>query len=532
MNKGFLLLCVVFLGVVGCNSKKQPTTPSNSKASCTATLKINIKDEPGTLDPRKARSLSDCNVIKMFMEGLTRIDCDGKVSFALAKSVEVSDDQLLYTFHLRETTWSNGETVSANDFVYAWKKTLSPKFPSDQAAQLYPIRNARSIKEGKLPLSFLGVKALDAHTLAVKLENPTPYFLELLATPVFFPVCAKVDRVNPNWAQNAESFVGCGPFKLKTWKHHNQMKAVKNSNYWDKASVKLGTIEMAMVDEKADCDMFESGELHWGGSPYSTIPLDAIPALKKQQMLKSKPALHTYWVRANVEQEPFNHPKLRKAFSSAINRQTIVQHILQGLQIPAKGIVPSSMGLQNNSSFIGYSLESAQSFFHEGKEDLNLSEFPSIHLLYASGGRNGLIAQTLQEQWHEAFGIRVELETAEPKVFFDRVRRQDFQLALGNWVADFNDPINFLEVFAQKDNGRNSTGWENADYASSIERSYEIADRNQRAELLAKCEKQLMEEMPVFPLYHNTFLYMQDDHLQDVVLTEMGGIDFKWASLK
>ena len=524
------LLCFALIGFVGCNKGTTPKTPK--KECCKATLKINITSEPGTLDPRKARGLSDINVVKMFFEGLTRIDSNGAPSCALAKTYDLSEDGRLYTFHLRNSSWSNGDPLTADDFVYAWKKTLSPNFPSDQAAQLFPIKNAKSIKEGKLPMSFLGVKTLDSKTLVVKLENPTPYFLDLVASPVFFPINAMVDRANPNWAQNSQTFVSNGPFSLSEWKHHDQMIAEKNPHYWDKTSVKMGKIEIAMVDENTGFSLFENKQLHWEGSPYGVLPTDALSTLKTFEKLQTKPFLGTYWIRTNTETAPFNHAGFRRAFALAIDRKAIIEHVTQGNQIPALSVVPGSMGLQKTALFSDHNSTLAKELFQKTKEELGLEELPEIRLSYANSDRNHRIAQAIQEQWSEAFGVRVALEAIETKVYFDRVSNQDYQLACGSWIADYNDPINFLEVFASKNNGTNNTGWENEEFATLLEETYTIQDKEQRNELLAKCEAKLVEEMPVMPIFNFTMLYVQDKNLQDVVLTETGNLDFKWASFK
>ncbi|MDX8430935.1 MAG: peptide ABC transporter substrate-binding protein [Candidatus Algichlamydia australiensis] len=476
--KKIALLLFGILAVTGCN--KDSSSAASKKRECKTALKINIGQEPGTLDPRRARSLGDINLIKMFFEGLTRADADGKASLAAAKSYELSEDGRLYTFQLRNTSWSNGEGLTADDFVYAWKKALSPNFPCDQAAQLYPIKNAKSIKEGKLPMSFLGVKALDSKTLAIKLENPTPYFLDLLAAPIYFPVNAKVDRVNPNWSQNSQSFICNGPFVLSEWRHHNQMIAEKNSRYWDEKAVQMAKIEMSMVDEKTGFSMFENRELHWEGSPHSTIPTDAITTLRESKNLRVKPFLGTYWIRTNTEVAPFNHPNFRKAFSLAINREAIIEHVTQGNQIVATGIVPDSMGLQETPLFTDHDIERARELFQQAKEELGLSELPEIRLSYSNSDRNHRIAQAIQEQWNEALGVRIALESVESKVYFDRVRKQDYQLACGSWIADYNDPINFLEVFASKENGTNNTGWSNEEFASQLEETYTLQNKEER----------------------------------------------------
>ena len=310
--------------------------------------------------------------------------------------------------------------------------------------------------------------------------------------------------------------------------------AEKNPLYWDQKAVALSKVKIVMVSEDTGFKMFDTEELSWDGFPLTTIPVDAIKALKESNRLHITPALATQWVRVNISHTPFESKKMRKAFAYAINRQAIVDHIAQGNQIPATGIVPTAMGLQDGPYFEDANLALATKLFQEACDELNVSasSFPEIKLLYASTERNALVAHALQSQWREAFGVMARLEPVEAKVFFDRVSRKDYTLSIGNWFADFNDPINFLEVFKTKDVGTNNTNWENPGYTELLNTSYQATTLEERREILQRSEELLMSELPVFPIFHFTMLYIQDDHLKDVVLTTMGNIDFKWAHLE
>lgn len=496
-------------------------------------LRVNIRDEPQTLDPRKARLLGNVALLRLLFDGLTRINKEGKVDLALAESVKTSPDLKQYTFRLRSAFWSNGVPVLASDFVYAWKKVLSPQFPSDMAFLLYGIKNAKAAKEGKVSVDAIGVRAPDVKTLVVELENPLPYFLELLGSPVFFPVCQKADEQNPNWAQNASSYVSNGPFRLTSWRHHDQLELKKNKSYWDASNVKLTSLKFPMVAEEAELMMFEKQELDWAGSPLSALSVNALKSLKENSPLKTQTALDTYFIRTNTEFTPFKHSAIRKAFALAINRKAIVEHVTQGYQEPATGLVPPSFGLQKEPYFTDGDVVEAERLFAEGLSALHLSkeQLPEICFLYRRTERNHLIAQALQQQWYDAFGIQVRLEGLEAKVFVNRVSKQDYHLAYGDWAADFADPINFLEVFKYKKGGSNNTLWENSQYAHLLDLSSQTSDVKQRNELLAESERILIEEMPIIPVLYSNMLYLSQPGLKDVVLSPMGFVDFKWASI-
>ena len=519
--RGHLVYLSVILSLLafGCQSPSSKIVKQSER-----TVKINIVDEPQTLDPRRARDLKCQTISRMLFEGLVRMDQNEKTELALAESVDISSDLKVYTFHLKDSVWSNGDLVTASDFVYAWKKMLSADFPSDTAFHLYPIKNAKAIKEGKIDADAFGAVAVDAKTLTIELDQPTPYFLDLLAIPAFFPVNKKVDENTPSWSQNAATYVCNGPFQLSDWKHQDHLLMTKNSNYWDAPSVKLTSIELQMVQEETELKMFEKGELDWAGSPLGTLPVDALKSLRSGSALKSKEMLGTYFIRVNTQKGALKHASVRKALALAINRQAIVEHVTQGNQIPATGLVPTCLNLQKEPYFLDGDLQAAKKLFSGNLAD--------ITLLYPSSERSHLIAQAVQQQWFAAFGIRIKLEAVEGKVYLDRMSKQNYDLAIGSWTADFSDPINFLEVFKYKNGGSNNTFWENSRFIDLLDQSAQIADTSLRREVLAKSEKILMEEMPIIPVFYYSMLYVNQPELKDVVLSSMGQIDFRWASFE
>lgn len=529
-------LLVIFTCTIplSCNQSSSKKKLSDEGTAKTSILRIGIADDPSTLDPRKARDTNSLTILKMLFEGLMRIGKNDFPELALAENVEISEDLKKYTFHLREAFWTNGDPVLASDFIYSWQKTLHPKFLADHCFQLYFLKNAKAIKEGKLPSQELGAKALDARTLEVELDNPTPYFLELLAFPVFFPVNEKIDHQTPHWADGVETYVSNGPFMLKDWRHSNQLFVEKNPTYWDAKNVKLARIEMVMLQETTAYNMYEKKALDWVGSPLSTLPLDALSDLKKKGLLYMKPILGTYFIRTNVERVPFDDVLLRKAFALAINRQALVDFVTQGNQVAALALVPPVLDLQHDPYFSDAALDEAKTLFEQALRERGLTRenFPKITLTYSSGERNHLIAQALQQQWFEAFGINIHLEAVEKKVYFDRISKQDFQLASSYWLADFNDPINFLEVFKYKDASTNNTHWEDPNFIRLLDESKKVSDSELRKKVLMQCEKILMDQMPIIPIFHYTMLYLKNEALKDEMFTSLGNLDFKWAYIE
>lgn len=524
-----IILLLFFVCLCGCES----ASPKKDDHRKNSTLRLNLVNDPQTLDPRKVRDTSGFMMMRMLFEGLTRMNQEEKSELALANKVSVSEDLKTYTFYLRHAQWTNGDPVTAQDFAYAWKKILDPLFLSDNAYQLYVIKNAKAVKEGKAPVEDLGVRVLDPLTFQVELENPVPYFLELTSFPIFFPVNQRVDHSNPHWAEKAATYVSNGPFAIKKWQYHNVIDLKKNKSYWDKDTVRISDIEMVMVKGDTDFKMFEKQDLDWVGSPISSLPLDALPKLKDLKCLKSKSILGTSFLRTNVKSSPLNHVLIRKALALSIDRQSIIEHVLQGNQLIATSFVPPCMGLRDQPYFADGDKKQAKTYFEQALQEMGISaeKFPEISLMYFSKEQNHLIAQTIQQQWLDSLGIHIKLDPTEAKVYFSRLSRQDYQIAMGSWLADFNDPINFLEVFKFKKGSTNNTHWENKEYSALLDESFLKVDPKERLASLEKCEQILLEEMPIIPIYHFTMLYMNDDKVKNVFLSSLGNVDFKWAYL-
>lgn len=473
------------------------------------TLRINIGVDPQTLDPRKARDLTSITLVHMLFEGLTRASLSGETELAIAEKIET--DGLQYRFTLRKSFWSNGDPLTSFDFAESWRNILDPEFPTDNAYQLYGIKNAKKAKLGELSLSEVGISTPDAQTLIVELEYPIPYFLELISMPPFFPT--HQDAFN-------------GPFKLVQWKHADLIETEKNPNYWQSSDVKLSKIELFMMGNDTEMQMCQEGKLHWAGSPLSTIHADAIQSLKAEGKLSVSPFLATCFFRVNTaktaqgKKNPLNSPSLRRALASALDRKAITEHILQGGHLPAYALTPPAMGLESHR------------YFEETSTKLSESLEEPICISYASSERNAAIAQAVQKQWEKHLGIKVELEAVEPKTYFQRISNKEYQLAIGSWTADFNDPINFLEVFKYNSATTNNTNWENREYIDLLERSAFCLDENERKEVLRKAETILMEEMPIIPIFHFALNHLHADGLEEVALSPLGKIDFRWAHFK
>ncbi len=524
-------LFILAVGLLLSSCGKSPTVQSHA-------LRINISEEPTTLDPRKARNLNDITACRMLFEGLTRISKTGSIELAIADTVEISEDRLEYVFHLKEASWSNGQPVTSYDFAESWKTILDPSFPTDIAYQLYVIENGKKVKSGERPMEALGIQTPDAQTLVVRLEQPTPYFLEICSMGSFLPVPEKIAAHNPNWSFVPATFVGNGPFILKSWTHNDQLRVEKSQTYWDAKSVNLKELELIMVTSDTEIRMFEDNKLDWAGSPLSTLPVDAVASLKKDNKLKVSPLSGTYFLRTNTSEllrdkkNPMSSANFRKALALSVDRDSIATHILQGGQTAARSLVPPDMGLFGE----GYFAKNAdpKPLLDLALQELSLTRetIEPVVITFIASDRNMSVAQAIQKQMETALGIPFQLEATESKVFFQKIKQKEFQLAVASWIADFNDPVNFLEVFKFKDGSTNNTSWENAKYIELLDQSAICGDQDERKQILRQAEEILMDQMPIIPIFHFAMNFLQRDGVEGIALSPIGQIDFRWTQME
>ena len=321
-----------------------------------------------------------------------------------------------------------------------------------------------------------------------------------------------------------------GPFKIEKWNHHNELTTVPNPHYWDKENVHLSRIQLIVLDNPTALQLYEKKGLDWTGSPLSTLSVDALSSLSKRGDLEIAPSAGVYLIRINTEKAPFNHIKMRQAFALALNRGNLVEYALEGNQVPAFGLIPYSI-LPGQPHFDDCNLSLARQLFEEAmkEQSLTLAHFPTVIITYASGERPHKIAQVAQQQWKEAFGVNVNLQSNEPKVHYDHLKNRSYQLGIGSWFADFHDPISFLEIFKHKENGTNNTQWEHPQYIALLNASAHAQNPDDRKSLLKQAEHLLINEMPVIPLFYATYNYVKNEAIQGITFSELGYLDFKHA---
>ncbi len=538
---GFLIASLILLSVTGCttntatSSKTGGTNSQQSEQpgkSGPMVLHYSIAGEPPTLDPGLATDATSMDMINACFEGLTSVDLNGQLTNAAAESFTNSPDFTHFTFTLRPgLKWSNGEPLTAHDFEYAIKRNLDPKTASGYAYQLFYIKGGEDFYSGTGKAEDVGVKATDDTTLEFTLRAPTPFFRELTSFTTLFPLNKKAVEASPTWAGEAKTIVGNGPFHLKTWEHKNKLLFVKNENYWDKASVSLDQIDVTVLeDSNTAMSMFENGELDWGGYPAFVLPTDAIQKVKDEGNLLIADNPGTKAVIFNTQQPPFTNKKIRQALSYSINRQSLIDNIMQTGVPAAYGWVPSSMGL-NPDGYFKEDVAKAKQLLQEGLNELGLKEFPKVTYYYDTGEVDRKLAQALQDEWKKTLGINIEIRTSEWKVFNEDIIHGNYQLGIWTWGADFNDPINFLEMYKDKDGGNNVIRFDNQAYRDLLNKSYYETDPAKRNKLMRDAEAILMEEMPLAPLNFRGNAYVKNDKVKDFIIFPLGGAYFKYAKI-
>ncbi|QAT39941.1 peptide ABC transporter substrate-binding protein [Clostridium sp. JN-9] len=516
-------------------------------------VKYNLGAEPKTIDPGLNSSVEGGNVIENTFEGLTDIDSKEQVIPGVAEKWEVSQDGLKYTFHLRKNAkWSDGKPVKAQDFEYAWKRALDPKTASDYAYQLFYLKNGEAYNGSadpnaakKATADQVGVKATDDYTLEVTLENPTPYFLSLMAFPTYMPLRKDVVEKDPKgWSLKGETYIGNGPFKMKDWKPKDSINLVRNDNYWDKDKVKLTAITMKMIDQETSyMSAFKSGQLDYIEAP----PAQEIPSLLKDGTAKVYPYLGTYYYSFNVSNnidsinkdvaKAIKNVKVRKAISLAIDRTSLVNNVTKGGQRPATSFVPKGITLKDGSDFKTKDYYKAAADVAQAKQLLaeagypDGKGFPTIELLYNSGQGHQDLAQAIQDMLKKNLGINITLRNVERKVQLDVTSKHQYQMARNGWIADYADPMTFLDMWVTG-GGNNAAGYSNPEYDKLIAAAKAEIDTTKRTADLHQAEDILMNDMPIIPIYEYTNVACIKDYLKGVHKSPLGFVFFKDAYIQ
>lgn len=511
-----LLLAGMALWMSGCGGGIPDTTEAAEKGI----LLLGNGAEPKTLDPQRATGVTENKVISALIEGLiTYHPSDSNLPEpGVAERWEAELNHTVWTFYLREDAkWSNGDPVTAEDFLYSYRRMLDPSFPGEYSQMLYVLENAEAYKTGRIErFEEVGVEAVDERTLRFRLVGPTPHFLSMLKHYSWYPVHSEtveahggISDMSGAWTQEG-NFVGNGAFVMTEWRPDQYIRVSASPTYWDRERMELEEIYFfPITDANTEKRMFDSGRLH----VTSTVPTNDIPNLLREMpdRIHIDDYLGTYFYRLNVTREPLDDPLVRQALALAIDREAVVERVALGQQEPAVAYVPPGFAGYENPTTVGYDPERARALLAEagypGGEG-----FPELYLLFNTSEGHRKIAESVVAMWNEELGINLQLENKEWKVYLDAQSHLDYDISRSGWIGDYMDPITFLEMFTTG-NGNNDTGWSNAEYDQQIQAAFRSVSEEAHYEHLQAAEAILMEELPVVPLYWYTRIYLKDPQL-------------------
>ncbi len=505
----------------------------DEKSNENRVIKLSILSQVRSLDPRISNEYPSVHVINMLYEGLMRLGPDGEIIPGVAEFVEISKDQKTYTFHLRDSIWSNGDPVTAYDFEHAWKKSVNPLHARTGAFTFYTIKNVAACLEKKVDVDDVGVRALDDKTLEVELEHPAPYFLSLCSCSTYAPIHKGFDLEDPQWANDVnDHFVNNGPFLLKRWKKGDEIYVEKNPNYWDEKCVKIGGVHLQILpDANTQYLLYEKKELDFVGCPLNPLPVDIVGISYKRGELQVIDTYGLYWFFVNVEKPPFNNKNFRKAVSYAINRESIAEHIFQLGEEPAMGILNGGLSVQDKPYFEDGNIELAKEYLALALDEMGttIEKFPTIVLSQRACLFTSRVNQAVQQQLNSALDLHIEIDQADWPVHFNRMSKGDYEFGEMGWNSWLKDPIYTLNAFRNRSSAINISRWEHPVYQEVLKKSDNEIDPEKRREYLCQAEALLMEEMVVIPLCFNKLHYLCNDQLKGVYISPLKEIDFRYA---
>ena len=470
--------------------------------------------EPQDLDPHIVTGVPEHKILLSLLEGLVVTHPAGKGHLpGVAKRWDVSKDGKEYIFYLNEKArWSNGDTVTAYDFVYSWKRILMPSTAAQYAYMLYVVKNAEAFNKGAIvDFSLVGVEAVDDLTLKVILNNSTPYFLSLLSHYSTWPVhkqtiesFGNIDSRGTPWTRPG-NFVGNGPYTLEDWRLNDVIIVKKNPNYWNAEIVKINEIRFFASDNETSEDLrYRAGQLHL----LNTIKVTKIESYKEKypDHFHIDPYFGTYYYRINVTKEHLADKRVRQALSYAIDRKEIVETVARGEQIPAFSFTPPDPVNFFPSTKLHFNPSKGKALMEEAGYSTE-NRFPKLEILYNTSESHQKIAEAIQSMWKENLGIEVELVNVDWKTYLDRQKNSDFYISRAGWIGDYPDPNSFLDMMLTG-GGNNQTGWGNARYDKLVIQAAEAKTIEERNRFFDEAEHLLIDELPIIPIYTYTRVYM------------------------
>ena len=503
-----LLIALSLLLFVACSSN------GGTKTSDSKILKVAKDTDIISLDTSIATDGLSFEIIKTFTDGLVEYDANGVIVPLIALEWSSNEDGTVWTFKLREdATWSNGDPVTAHDFVFSWRRAVDPATASEYAVIVIDagIANAAKINAGELPKEELGVKALDDYTLEVTLEGAVPYFLQLMNFGTFNPLNEKfVTEQGANYATSPETLISNGPFVLTSWNKGNSWTVTKNENYYDADSIKIDGIEFVLRQDYATSTLeFDSGSVH-----VTKISSDLITKYVDGDAFNIFPIGYVWYIAPNHNKPELQNANLRLAFAYAIDSEHIVTNIMKDGSLAANYIVPVGLATgpdgkdfrDTSSTYLNYDLDLAKEYWEVAKTELGISSI-TLSLLIEDSEESKTNAEQIQSDLQQLDGVTITIETVIKSVRLDRMRAGDYDLGLTRWGPDYADPFTYLGTLFPTGTNYNYSQYSNADYDALVAKTApggEFAtDEMERWLAFKELEAILLNEAGVIPIWQS-----------------------------
>ncbi|TCS96911.1 peptide ABC transporter substrate-binding protein [Hazenella coriacea] len=521
-----LLVAVLVLSACGGGS---------DSASNEQVLNMLEAQEPPGLDSAKTTDSVSFNILNNTMEGLYRIGQDGNPTLGIAaEEPQESEDKLTYTFKLRDAQWSDGKPVTAHDFEYAWKRALDPATASEYAYILYPVKNAEKYNTQNGTADEVGVKAKDEKTLEVTLESPIPYFKDLLGFPTYLPQRKDiVEKYGDKYSLEAGNLVYNGPFVLSEWKHNQNFVLKKNTGYWDVKTVKLEQINFDIVkDGPTGINLYTTNKVD-----VAPIPGEFVDKYKDHKEKINVEQSSSWYLEMNQTKPAFQNKKIRQAITLGIDRDKYVNEILKNGSIPATGLVPVDIKLNDTQKYrdvakfdaVRFDPAEAKKLWAEGMKELNMDPNQAFELVGddTTGAKRNL--EYVKEQLRVNVGANVKITSVPFKERLQRGKDGKFDILLSGWGADFNDPMTYVDLFTTG-NSFNRGKWSNPEFDALVKKSKNNANFEERGQDLIKAEKIFLEDYGVAPIYFRGLIFLEKPHVKGLVRHAIGpDYSYKWA---
>ncbi len=540
-GKWLAMLLVFVLALSGCGSStEQSEEPATTPEAEAQELVFVLHNEPDGIDPNITSNSFAAPFLTNCFEGLVTYNSNSELVAGLAESWDISSDGKVYTFHLRpDLKWSDGSALTAHDFVYSIQRVLKPETAAQYLTMVTDyILNAQEVYDGTKAPEELGVKAIDDDTLEITLIDPAPFFIDILSMYVFSPVQqATIEANGDKWTLSPESYVVNGPFKITQMNMGESVVLEKNEHYYNADAVTLEKITFRYImDQATALSAFQSGEI----DGFREVPSADLAKLKAESDdLYSIAQYATTYYLINNAKAPYNDPLVRKAINLAIDRQALIDNILQGSGTPAMALVSpgySANGVKYEDGRGDFGL-SATANVEEAKKLLaeagypNGEGFPTIQLSYYTNPQVKQIVEAMAQMLETNLGVKVEISTEEWKVYYDNVKAGNYEVAAMGWGADYLHPMTFFPLF-MTDDPLNNSNYANPDYDAAVKAAKIEQDPVKAIELMRNAEDILMADYPFMPLYYRSTNLMMKPYVKGWYMTPKGNLYFREAKIE